>query len=1337
MPVLLKQLARFSSLQDLKLHDAFVDETVFTSVCTNLQDLTSLNVSNNPALINVPPAISLLTRLSCLDVSNCESLLTFPDKLLHLKMLTDINARGCCNITYPPKTFTDQGRAKIFLYLEKAMNAAPLKRVKVMFLGNGRSGKTSLLRTLAKKPLSGPSDPGPPSTEGVSVDPYDDLLTPSWLDSKTNGGLPDMSFWDFAGQLEYSAAHDFFMSHRQAVYVIVFSVVEERESRMNQVAYWLRTVVAKGISEHVRFLLIGTKVDLIEGGLDSWAAIQRGIEVDMRSVVRSCCESVVMKDRFQILFVTSMSTHPHYGTMRRNVKRWIFASCRKIFEGSNLEMLRFPDEYKRVLESIYKLNKSQSWELPLLKLENLTDVKIYGEHLVNAHRNPAKLEALKVLHDVGAVIFCSIKEQGCDQPWICLKPQIIADVIAVFADPQSNLRLSGRACATRERLEEILVNKYLRSKVPSALLSSSKADALLKDGAQKLFGFLLAMGIFAPTEVSKAPPSENAPASATPTPEFIVPSALKGRPSFWREVFDSSAFEPEYLCLQGFRFTCMIRMITVAVFVKVMSSLCSDRNRMWGCAFSFDVKAKDDNCIIARIFVRLAEGRDFIDMIVVGSAVSLREKCVENALSSIASQLSCSHDINHRLYLCPHCCSSDMYVRSGAAHAFYHKQIHASKDPHHQAQPEPSVKRLSCSRYHEVAKESLRDGLCVGVLGVQGMPVLYPQASSTRDRLMWKKVSQLGIIELDDEPKQFKVMPNSFLELTQQLKDGELLSHACMQSIDHAIRSKATTCHFEPPLQRKGCDAPLAQLQLQFSVGSECGAGDSRKVIAAILSCSGTSEIESLAGNVVTTTSNHRLVSGSRVMLSAGFMICRVSLVFSETKLELRLIQEETTSPSDVESACSTTKKWASSQRITIFPMLDSFTFEDNVLVLYHVPQIEFQPALPLVDEHGRIHRRSFFALTKQLEAYNDDRTPYDVIVHPSKIASKLKSAVSPKVPPKIRVQFRVCEPSVALSLSSKAIERDRDLQLVYSIGDTIGGIRIEYIFSCSQKVEVECTSASGDITTARDHALSVGAKVLLSVPEDNGGKVQGVICKVSFVKSNKILTLTRDPPSGAQLPLALARGASIAPMLESFSVSDHVSVVLNQKPPFALFAGVTNDVFTLQLEPSDCSRSNEAACWREVEDNWAIMLGHEFQNYEITGMTLFRCDERERLFLEEVKQLEKIAPSRPAVPDFSCEKLDKSDKEKTERAELQQQIMGHFSDFSQKFGLLPVAENKDVNISVAWWGNRPSVYHGNAQNGFWNLPSHLKIDPGYYGKGFYLTRYPRYCDYYINGCRS
>jgi hypothetical protein len=79
-------------------------------------------------------------------------------------------------------------------------------------------------------------------------------------------------------------------------------------------------------------------------------------------------------------------------------------------------------------------------------------------------------------------------------------------------------------------------------------------------------------------------------------------------------------------------------------------------------------------------------------------------------------------------------------------------------------------------------------------------------------------------------------------------------------------------------------------------------------------------------------------------------------------------------------------------------------------------------------------------------------------------------------------------------------------------------------------------------------------------------------------------------------------------------------------------------------------------------------------------------------------------------------------------------QVEGHFKEFAQKFSLLPPSENKDINISVAWWGKSIAAYHCAALNGFWNIPSHLKMDPGYFGRGFYLTRYPRYSDYYLNG---
>jgi len=222
-------------IQTLKLQRFAVNDAVMEFCCKQFPSLTCLDVENNEVLRNVPAAIHLLSRLITLNLRNCSNLMSLPDELLKLSpTLTTISADGCDAITFPPKSTCLQGRNAILKFLRDAESAKPLRRVKVLFLGNGRSGKTSLLGALAKQPLR-PGDAGPVSTKGVSVNTLGEELKPGFLE-RVFKQLPEITYWDFAGQLEYSAAHDFFISSRQAVYVIIFSVTDDRDSQMNQVA---------------------------------------------------------------------------------------------------------------------------------------------------------------------------------------------------------------------------------------------------------------------------------------------------------------------------------------------------------------------------------------------------------------------------------------------------------------------------------------------------------------------------------------------------------------------------------------------------------------------------------------------------------------------------------------------------------------------------------------------------------------------------------------------------------------------------------------------------------------------------------------------------------------------------------------------------------------------------------------------------------------------------------------------------------------------------------------------------------------------------------------------
>ena len=225
------------------------------------------------------------------------------------------------------------------------------------------------------------------------------------------------------------------------------------------------------------------------------------------------------------------------------------------------------------------------------------------------------------------------------------------------------------------------------------------------------------------------------------------------------------------------------------------------------------------------------------------------------------------------------------------------------------------------------------------------------------------------------------------------------------------------------------------------------------------------------------------------------------------------------------------------------------------------------------------------------------------------------------------------------------------------------------------------------------------------------------------------------------------------SPSLSSFSCSDNVLVMFekgdgDKKNAFKVFAGSKNKLLLCRLTPHTCSASIHAACcWSELQDYFAIVMGPEFQNYEMTALTLFRNDQRSRAFVQEMRGMQqrrrqglppwelrgRVAAEAVAVlADGACAayrgvfergqfdwvhaRTMHDDKLKKELKRLgvvkehmqpvmacvkqlqytfdaQEATMRHFKDHAGKFGLLPADKNADVNLTLAWWGN----WRGNA----------------------------------------
>jgi len=280
---------------------------------------------------------------------------------------------------------------------------------------------------------------------------------------------------------------------------------------------------------------------------------------------------------------------------------------------------------------------------------------------------------------------------------------------------------------------------------------------------------------------------------------------------------------------------------------------------------------------------------------------------------------------------------------------------------------------------------------------------------------------------------------------------------------------------------------------------------------------------------------------------------------------------------------------------------------------------------------------------------------------------------------------------------------------------------------------------------------------------------------------------------------------------LPRFCANDCVIVLFGaifKKTPFIYFPGSSNSMQMARLTPELCQVHTIAArCWSELQDQVSVVLGTEYEMYQITALTIFRNETRAAAFMayrEDLRQrqLEREARNESddehwtMTPDDvaqhlgsefasfkdvmerlgffrrlmnSDSKVGLSDselgilerevvagprgaqrvqqilsfKEKLQKvkemAEARKATMWRFENsYSTKFGVGNPQDNVNINLSVAWWGKKGgnAVYQAVAQNGFANLPSDLKLDQGFYGNGFYFTRYPRYSDYYISGCK-
>ena len=139
-----------------------------------------------------------------------------------------------CPLTNPPPEIVKQGNDAILNYFREREVAGVdhLYEAKMLILGEGGAGKTSLLRRLYQPGQELPTESE--TTRGIAIYRHEFRLR--------NGRPFRLNVWDFGGQQIYHATHQFFLTHR-SLYVLVDDTRKDYKSVSDEgFKYWLELI---------------------------------------------------------------------------------------------------------------------------------------------------------------------------------------------------------------------------------------------------------------------------------------------------------------------------------------------------------------------------------------------------------------------------------------------------------------------------------------------------------------------------------------------------------------------------------------------------------------------------------------------------------------------------------------------------------------------------------------------------------------------------------------------------------------------------------------------------------------------------------------------------------------------------------------------------------------------------------------------------------------------------------------------------------------------------------------------------------------------------------------
>jgi len=284
-------IGKLSNLTELFLSNNQI--TQIPDWIVKLPNITRLYLWNNQ-ITQIPEAIAQLSNLKQLDLRS-NQIEKIPECLETLPKLETLDLRNNPLPISPEvlglgQHYKDCGTpAAIFNYLRQLRSGEvlPLNEAKVLLVGQGSVGKTSLINRLTHNKYN----PNEPQTDGLNITNWQ--ITVNTKPVKLN-------VWDFGGQEIYHATHQFFLTKRSLYLLACNCRTSEDENRLE---YWLKLIESFGDASPV--IIIGNKCD--EQPLDLNRKALRDKYPNIKAIIETSCQSGTGIDELRSAIHTEIS----------------------------------------------------------------------------------------------------------------------------------------------------------------------------------------------------------------------------------------------------------------------------------------------------------------------------------------------------------------------------------------------------------------------------------------------------------------------------------------------------------------------------------------------------------------------------------------------------------------------------------------------------------------------------------------------------------------------------------------------------------------------------------------------------------------------------------------------------------------------------------------------------------------------------------------------------------------------------------------------------------------------------------------------------------------------